>query len=55
VEALRFVWATLNAPAGKRLAPSWARAVEALERHGELELAIDVRTKLLQISAATIE
>jgi hypothetical protein len=30
-------------------------AVEVLERHGELELAIDVRTKLLQISAATID
>lgn len=55
IEALRFVWAALDAPAGKRLAPFMAEAVEALERHGELELRPEVRAKLLQISAATID
>ena len=55
VEVLRFVWATLNAPAGKRLAPFMTEVVEALERHGELALAPEVRTKLLQISASTID
>jgi hypothetical protein len=52
---LRFVWATLDGPAGKRLAPFMTEAVVALERHGELELEPEVRTKLLQISAATID
>jgi hypothetical protein len=31
LEPLRFVWATLNAPAGKRLAPFMAEAVEEVE------------------------
>ncbi len=52
---LRMVWATLNGPAGKRLAPFMAEIVEALERAGELALAPQVRTKLLSISAATID
>lgn len=52
---LRIVWATLGGPAGKRLAPFMGEAIEALERHGELELAEEVRAKLLQISAATID
>jgi len=51
---LRVVWATLGGPAGKRLAPFMGEAVEALERHGELELTEEVRDKLLRISAATI-
>jgi hypothetical protein len=52
---LRFVWATFGGPAGKRLAPFMAEAIEALERHGELEVAPQVREKLLRISAATID
>ena len=55
LEPLRFVWATLGGPAGKRLAPFMAEAVEALERHGEIELSPEIRDKLLQISAATID
>lgn len=55
IEPLTAIWATLNGPAGKRLAPFMAEAIEALERHGELELAPEVRRKLLQISAATID
>ncbi len=55
LEPLRFVWATLGGPAGKRLAPFMAEAVEALERHGELECSPEVREKLLCISAATID
>ncbi len=52
---LRVVWATLNGPAGKRLAPFMAEIVEALERWGELELTPELREKLLRISAATID
>jgi hypothetical protein len=55
LEPLRFVWATLNGPAGKRLAPFMAEVVAALERHGELELEPGVRAKLLRISPATID
>jgi len=49
------VWATLGGPAGKRLAPFMTEAVEALERHGELELHPHVRIKLLRVSASTID
>ena len=52
---LRMIWATLNGPSGKRLAPFMAEIVEVLERHGEIELAPEVRDKLLRISAATID
>jgi len=54
-EPLRFVWATLGGPAGKRLAPFMAEAIEALQRHGELEVSSQVRDKLCRISAATID
>lgn len=52
---LRLVWATLDGLTGKRLAPFMAEAVEALERSGELHLDHEVRTKLLRVSAATID
>lgn len=55
VEPLRFVWATLNGPSGKRLAPFMGDIVEALERAGELELDLEVRAKLLRMSSATID
>ncbi len=55
IEPLKIVWATLNGPSGKRLAPFMAEAVDALERHGELLLPPEVRTKLLQLSSATID
>ncbi|MGH9168781.1 MAG: integrase [Acidimicrobiia bacterium] len=52
---LRVVWATLDGLTGKRLAPFMAEAVQALERSGELHLDPEVRTKLLRVSAATID
>ncbi len=54
-EPLRLVWAALGGPAGKRLAPFMAEAFGALERHGELQCGGEVRDKLLQISAASID
>ena len=54
-EPLKVVWATLNGPAGKRLAPFMTEIVEVLERYGELEVSTEVRAKLLAISAATID
>ena len=52
---LQIIWATLNGPAGKRLAPFMAEIVEALERAGELTLEPHVRAKLLSVSAASID
>lgn len=52
---LRLVWAVLDFPCGKRLAPAMPAMVEALERHGELDLEPSVRTALLSISPATID
>jgi len=55
LEPMRFVWAALGGPAGKRLAPFMGEAVEALERHGELKISDDVKIRLLKVSAATID
>ena len=55
LEPLRFIWATLDAPSGKRLQPFLLEALEALERAGELRVDPPVRTKLDGISAATID
>jgi len=52
---LRRIWAVLDGPAGKRLAPFMAEIVQALERCGELEVTPEVRSKLLAISSATID
>lgn len=55
IAALRKIWALAGGPCGKRLAPFIATFVEALERHGELELDPVVRAKLLRMSAATMD
>jgi hypothetical protein len=55
LEPLIRIWAILNGPAGKRLAPFLPEIVEVLERCGELELSPEVRAKLVGISAATID
>jgi hypothetical protein len=53
--ALERVWRAADHPCGKRLAPFLPTLVPALERHGELALTEAVRTKLLGLSAATID
>jgi hypothetical protein len=55
VAALKRVWVMLDYISGKRLAPALGPVIEALERHGELELEPEVRAKLLSISPATID
>jgi hypothetical protein len=52
---LRRVWAALDGPSGKRLAPFMSEIVAALERAGELGLEPEIRAKLLRMSAATID
>lgn len=55
MDALKVVWAVLDAPCGKRLVPVMADMVEALEHHGELTLDPSVRSQLLTMSAATVD
>ena len=54
-EALIVVWEASDRICGKRLQPLLAILVEAMERHGHLRLAAQVRTRLLTMSAATID
>lgn len=55
LEALKKVWEILNCPCGKRLAPFLKEVVPVLEGHQEITLEPEVREKLLQISAASID
>ena len=53
--ALRFCWAVLGAPAGKRLAPVLGELVARLSRLGELTVDDVTAALLSQMSAATID
>lgn len=53
--ALKLIWAILDFPAGKRLAPFLPEIVPILEQHREIKLLPEVRAKLFAISAATID
>lgn len=55
IAPLRLIWATLDGPCGKRLAPFMKDIIEALEAANELRLDVRVRSQLLSISAATID
>ena len=54
-EALIVLWEASDRVCGKRLRPLLPILVEAMERHGHLQLAPEVRTSLLAMSAATID
>ena len=54
-EALIVVWEASDRVCGKRLQPLLPILVEAMERHGHLQLAPEVRAGLLAMSAATID
>jgi len=55
IAALAEVWEVSGHLCGKRLQPFLPELVEVLERHDELHLSANVRDKLLQMSAATID
>jgi hypothetical protein len=55
IEALRVCWATLDGPAGKRLAPALPQLVWSLRRHGELDIDDGLAELLSGMSAATID
>src|SRR3954463_10403865 len=54
-EALIVIWEASDRICGKRLRPLVPVLVEAMERHGHLQLAPEVRVGLLAMSAATID
>jgi hypothetical protein len=54
-ETLIVVWEASDRICGKRLRPLMPTLVEAMQRHGHVQLAPQVRTGLLAMSAATME
>jgi hypothetical protein len=54
-EALIVVWEASDRVCSKRLRPLAPLLIEAMERHGHLQLAPEVRGGLLSMSAATID
>jgi hypothetical protein len=53
--ALRQIWEVCGFICGKRLAPYLKEIVPVLEKHGELAVARETRSKLLRMSAATAD
>ncbi|MGH3446244.1 MAG: DDE-type integrase/transposase/recombinase [Nocardioidaceae bacterium] len=53
--ALRKVWAVMDAPAGKRIAPFLPEVVERLRTCGELDITDATAESLCEMSAATID
>jgi hypothetical protein len=49
------LWEASDRVCGKRLKALMPVLIEAMERHGHLELGIEIRTKLLAMSGATID
>ena len=54
-DALVVLWEASDRICGKRLKPLMPVLIEAMERHGHLQLHAEVRTRLLSMSAATID
>jgi hypothetical protein len=54
-QALVVLWEASDRICGKRLRPLVPMLIEAMERHGHLHLAPEVRAGLLAVSAATID
>jgi len=55
VVALRFCWAVLGAPTGKRLAPVMGELVATLRRFGELDVSDELAGALVAMSPATMD
>jgi len=53
--ALRFCWAVLGAPTGKRVAPVMTELVATLRRFGELDISDEVAALLVAMSPATMD
>ena len=55
VASLRFCWAVLGAPTGKRLAPVMGELVATLRRFGELDVSDELADALVVMSPATMD
>ena len=55
VVGLRFCWAVLGAPTGKRLAPVMGELVATLRRFGELDVSDELAAALTAMSPATMD
>lgn len=55
IDVLRIVWVLLDFPCGKRLAAVMEATLDALGRHGELDIDPHTRAQLVAMSAATID
>ena len=55
LQALTVLWEAAHRICGKRLKALIPTLIDAMERHGHLDLHPDIRAKLLQVSAATID
>jgi hypothetical protein len=55
VEALTILWEASDRICGKRLKPAIPALLDAMERHGHLALAPEVRERVMSASAATID
>ena len=55
VQAVTVLWEAADRVCGKRLKPLIPMLVDAMERHGHLDLDPVIKTKVLQVSAATID
>jgi hypothetical protein len=54
-EALTLLWEASDRVCGKRLKALIPKLVDAMERHGHLDLDLVIKAKLLEVSAATID
>ncbi len=54
-QALIVLWEASDRVCGKRLKPLIPLLIEAMERHGHLQMAPEIRALLLKMSAATID
>ena len=54
-QAVTMLWEAADRICGKRLKPAIPTPLEAMERNGQLALAPEVRERVLQASAATID
>ena len=55
IQALTILWEAADRVCGKRLRPALPALLEAMERHGHLALAPEIRDRVLKASAATID
>jgi hypothetical protein len=55
IDVLRLVWAAMDAPAGKPMAPLLPEIVDRLRVCGELRISEEIGDLLVSMSAATID